>query len=123
SSELVRIEDLRGRRVVLNYRGLVPLDRLNRAILATGGLGEDDVTVITVAGLPEGARAVVEGRADAVAMGYRLPLVAQTHATMPGGLRFLTMGADERRVAELMPGAGVITVTPNAAAAGITAPI
>src|SRR5690606_17749158 len=41
SSGLVRVDDLRGRRVVLNYRGLVPLDRLNRAILATAGLTEN----------------------------------------------------------------------------------
>lgn len=123
SSGLERIEELRGRRVVLNYRGLVPLDLLNRAILATGGLTERDVTPVTAAGLPEGARAVVEGRADAAAMGYRLPLVAQTHATMPGGLRFLTLGADESRVAELLPGARVTTVTPGSGAVGIDAPI
>lgn len=123
SSGLVRVDDLRGRRVVLNYRGLVPLDRLNRAILATAGLTENDVDVVTAAGLPEGARAVVEGRADAAAMGFRLPLVAQTHATMPGGLRFLTMGAEEQRVAELMPGASVTSVSPAETAVGIAAPI
>jgi uncharacterized protein len=121
-SGLRRVEDLRGKRVVLNYRGLVPLDRLNRAILATGGLTEADVTVVTAAGLPEGARIVNEGRADAVAMGYRLPLVTQMHASISGGLRFLTMGADESKVAELMPGAGVITVVPGDTTVGIDTP-
>lgn len=121
-SRLERIEDLKGRRVVLNYRGLVPLDRLNRAILASGGLTEDDVVAVTAAGLPEGARIVAEGRADAVAMGYRLPLVRQMDAALPGGLRFLTMGTDESKVAELMPGAAVITVVPDAATVGIAKP-
>src|SRR5690606_19698651 len=86
SSGLRRLEDLRGRRVVLNYRSLVQLSRLNRAILASAGLREQDVEVVTAAGLPEGASLVAEGRADAVAMGYRLPLVLQMQATIPGGL-------------------------------------
>lgn len=122
SSGLARVEDLKGKRVVLNYRGLVPLDRLNRAILATGSLTEADVEPITAAGLAEGARIVNEGRADAVAMGYRLPLVQQMQASISGGIRFLTMGADEGKVAELMPGASVITVNPAEALVGIEAP-
>jgi TRAP transporter TAXI family solute receptor len=123
NSGLERIEDLRGKRVVANYRGLVVLDQLNRAILATGGLTEADIEPVTTAGLPEGARAVLEGRADAVAMGYRLPLVGQMHASIPGGLRFLTMGSDESRVAELMPGAWVDDVAPGPATVGIERPL
>ena len=122
SSGLRRIEDLRGQRVVLNYRGLVVLDRLNRAILASGGLTDADVQPFTAAGLPEGARMVLEGRADAVATGYTLPLVRQTHVGLPGGLRFLAMGADESRVPEIMPGAWVTTVEPSAATVGIDGP-
>lgn len=123
ASGLRRVEDLRGRRVVMSYRGLVVLDRLNRAILASGGLSEDDVEPVTAAGLPEGARIVQEGRADAVAMGYRLPLVRQTHTSLPGGLRFLTMGTDTARVPEIMPGAWVETVEPDATTVGIDAPV
>lgn len=123
SSGLTRVEDLRGKRVVLDYRSLVPLGRLNRAILASGGLTEHDVVPVTAAGLPEGARLVQEGRADAVAMGYRLPLVEQMNATLPGGgLRFLQMGRDEARVPELMPGAWVATVTPDKSVVGMTGP-
>jgi uncharacterized protein len=123
SSGLRRIEDLRGKRVVVNYRGLVVLDQLNRAILASAGLRDTDIEPITTAGLDDGARAVQEGRADAVAMGYRLPLVTQMHAAISGGLRFLTMGADENRVAELMPGAWVDTIEPGPATVGIEQPI
>jgi TRAP transporter TAXI family solute receptor len=121
-SQIRRIEDLAGKRVVLNYRSLVPLDRLNRAVLATGGLTENDVDAVTAAGLPEGARLVSEGRADAVAMGYRLPLVKQMYASMPGGLRFLPLGPDEGRVSELMPGAWVATVTPTSTDVGLEGP-
>jgi TRAP transporter TAXI family solute receptor len=122
-SGLERVEDLRGRRVVLDYRSLVPLGRLNRAILASGGLTEKDIVPVTAAGLPEGARLVVEGRADAAAMGYRLPLVRQMHATLPGGgLRFLQMGRDEERVPRIMPGARVTTVLPDESSVGIDGP-
>jgi uncharacterized protein len=116
------LADLRGRRVVLNYRGLVPLDRLNRAVLATAGLGDADVQSVTAAGLPEGARLVAEGRADAVAMGYRLPLVKQMHASLPAGLRFLELGADESKIAGMMPGAWAATVAPDDTTVGIAAP-
>jgi len=122
NSDLRRVEDLRERRVVLNYRGLFVLDRLNRAILATAGLAENDVDSRTAAGLPEGARLVAEGRADAVAMGYRLPLVKQMHATIPGGLRFLQMGAAPERVNELMPAAWVETVVPETTDVGLSGP-
>lgn len=121
-SDLRTVEDLRDRRVVLNYRGLFVLDGLNRAILATAGLSEADVSVRTAAGLPEGARLVAEGRADAVPMGYRLPLVKQMHASIPGGLRFLRMGPHPARVAELMPAAWVETVTPVAGDVGLSGP-
>jgi TRAP transporter TAXI family solute receptor len=123
SDDMRRIEQLRGRRVVVNYRGLVGLDRLNRAILATAGLTEADIVPVTTAGLGEGARAVLEGRADAVAMGYRLPLVSQMNASIPGGLRFLTMGADEDRLAQEMPGAWVGTLEPTAATVGVEDPV
>ena len=123
SSGLRRLEDLRGRRVVLNYRSLVQLSRLNRAILASAGLGEQDVEVVTAAGLPEGASLVAEGRADACAMGYRLPLVLQMQATIPGGLRFLPVGGDEAKVGEIMPGAWVDTIEPSGTTVGIDGPI
>jgi uncharacterized protein len=122
-SSLRRIEDLAGQRVVINYRGLFVLDRLNRALLATGGLDERDVSARTAAGLPEGARMVLEGRADAVAMGYRLPLVKQMHASIPGGLRFLEMGADPSRVTALMPGTRIATVSPAPSDVGIERPL
>jgi len=123
SSGLRTLDDLRGRRVVLNYRSLVQLSRLNRAVLATAGLGEGDLDAVTAAGLPEGASLVSEGRADAVAMGYRLPLVLQMHATIPGGLRFLEVGSDEAKVAEIMPGAWVETIEPSDTTVGMDRPM
>src|SRR5690606_25292987 len=53
NSGLERIEDLRGKRVVITYRAMAALEQLHEAILATGGLDEDDVQSVIVAGLPE----------------------------------------------------------------------
>jgi hypothetical protein len=55
-------------------------------------------------------------------MGYRLPLVLQTHASLSGGLKFLGLGPEEHKVAELMPGAGVMTAYPGKGVAGIAEP-
>lgn len=123
SSGIERIEDLAGKRVVLDYRSLVVLGRLNRAILATAGLTEDDVEAVTVAGLVEGARALSEGRVDAVPTGYQLPIVRQTHVGIPGGIRFLTMGRDEGALERTLPGASVTTLAPDALSVGIDRPI
>jgi uncharacterized protein len=123
SSGMHRVEDLKGKRVVLDYRSLVVLGRLNRAILATGGLTEADVEPVTAAGLVEGARALLEGRADAVPTGYQLPIVRQTHVGISGGIRFLTMGGDESALARTMPGATVTTLAPDRLSVGIDRPI
>ena len=123
SSGMRSIDDLRGKRVVLDYRSLVVLGRLNRAILATAGLGEGDVEAVTVAGLVEGARALLEGRVDAVATGYQLPVVRQTHVGVSGGIRFLTMGRDEAALARSLPGGSVTTLAPDDLSVGIDRPI
>ena len=55
-SDLYRIEDLRGQRVVVRFRANVALEQLHRGILATAGLDFDDVEAMTVAGLGEADR-------------------------------------------------------------------
>lgn len=106
-SDLYRIEDLRDKRVVVSIRANRALEFLFRAILATGGLSGDDFEEVTVGGLADGARLLTEGRVDGVAIGVDTALTLQAHATIPGGVRYLTMGQDEAKLSELMPGARV----------------
>jgi TRAP transporter TAXI family solute receptor len=122
-SDIHSIGDLRGRRVVIDLRANAALGQLHRGILATAGLTEDDVQAITVAGLPDGARLLTEGRADAVPMGLDTALALQADSTMPSGIRFITMGPDEAKLPEVMPGSKVETVNPDFSSAGIEAPI
>src|SRR5690606_14220834 len=109
-SGLTRIEDLRGRRVVIAFRANAALEQLHTAMLATGGLTPNDVTPVVVAGLPDAMRMLTEGRADAVPTGLDTALSLQVHSSVPGGVRYLTMGEDEAKLAAGMPGAAPVTV-------------
>ena len=119
-SETYRIEDLRGQRVVVSVRANPSLEALYRAILATGGLSSEDIEGVTVGGLPDGARMLTEGRVDAVAIGVDTALSLQAHATINGGIRYLTMGQDESRLTETMPGSKVSPAPHGPVTEGLT---
>ncbi|WP_428099149.1 TAXI family TRAP transporter solute-binding subunit [Candidatus Rariloculus sp.] len=121
-SGLRAIEDLRGKRVVVVFRANAALEQLHLGILATGGLTVDDVEPMTVAGLPEAMRMLTEGRADAVPTGLNTALSLQVDSTLPGGIRYLTMGQDEARLAETMPGVRIVTALPDATTPGVEGP-
>jgi hypothetical protein len=122
-SGLFRIEDLRGKRVVVTFRANAALEQLHRGILATGGLDISDVQALTVAGVPEAVTALQEGRADAVPIGLGTALGLQVNSALADGIRYLTMGQDEARLAEIMPGTRIITVAPAAGIVGVPGPI
>ncbi len=121
-SGLRSIEDLRGQRVAVTFRANAALEQLHRGILATGGLTVDDVESMTVAGLPEAMRMLTEGRADAVPTGMNTALSLQVDSTLPGGIRYLTMGRDEARLSETMPGVRIVTVLPDETTPGVEGP-
>jgi uncharacterized protein len=122
-SDLTRVEDLRGKRVVVSFRANVALEQLHLGILATGGLDFGDLEPMTVGGVPEAVSALQEGRADAIPIGLGTALGLQANASLPGGIRYLTMGSDEARLAEIMPGTRVVTVSPGSGIVGIPSPI
>jgi hypothetical protein len=113
------IEDLRGKRVVVTFRANAALEQLHRGILATGGLTFDDIDAVTVAGVPEAVTALQEGRADAVPIGLGTALGLQADASLSGGIRYLTLGSDEARLAEIMPGTRIITIEPGPNRVGV----
>lgn len=121
-SGMTTIEDLRGRRVVVAVRSNVALARWHWGLLATGGLGPDDIDMVSVASLPDGVRLLTEGRVDAAPIGIATALARQTQATIPGGIRFLGVGRDEARLTDTMPGARVDRMTPEMVAVGVPEP-
>jgi hypothetical protein len=121
-SDLHTVEDLRDQRVVITFRANAALAQLHTAILATGGLTGEDVRPVTVAGLPEAMRMLTEGRADAVPTGLHTALTLQVHSGLAGGIRYISMGKDEAKLAEIMPGSGVITESPEPGTVGLDGP-
>jgi TRAP transporter TAXI family solute receptor len=117
------VEDLRQRRVVIAIRSNVALERFHWAIMATGGLGPDDIEAVSVASLPDGIRMLTEGRVDAAPIGLETALARQADATVPGGIRFIPLGQAESRLVELVPGSRVDTVHPESASVGIQQPL
>lgn len=115
------LADLRGRPVVTRFRSIVPFDRINAEILATAGLAIADVQEVVVAGVPEAIRALVEGRAQAAVTLLGIPALREAHATIPGGVRVLSLGPDERRVTD-MPGFEAHTLQPGPAMVGVPEP-
>lgn len=114
------VEDLAGLRVITAIRSNVALERWHLAVLETGGLGPEDVEVVSVASLPDGIRMLTEGRADAAPIGLDTALARQADATIPGGVRFVGLGSDESRLLNAMPGARVETADTDSI--GIPAP-
>lgn len=117
-SDLYSVEDLLEKRVVVDVRSNISMGALHRAILATGGLGGGDIDELTVGGLPDGVRLLIEGRADAASIGLDTALTLQAHATVPGGIRYLTMGQDEEKLSALMPGSKVSPAPKGATGTG-----
>lgn len=117
-SGIERLADLRGEPVVTSFRANVPFDLINEALLATAGLSLEDVRPVTVAGVPDAIRALVEGRVVAAGTLLGIPALREAHATVPGGLRVLSLGADEAALTA-MPGFDAIDVEPGPTVPGI----
>jgi TRAP transporter TAXI family solute receptor len=120
-SGITTMEGLRGKPVVTSFRANVPFDIINAAALATAGLSLDDVDAVTVAGVPDAIRALVEGRVTASSTLLGIPAFREANATVPGGLRILPLGPNEE-VLTSMPGFDAFEVQPGPATPGITVP-
>ena len=92
SSGIKTLDDLKGKSVTVNVKTNVSLGQTNRTVLATAGLSESDVQAVDSGGVVEGINMVVEGRAVATTVALTMPAMRKAHATVPGGLRVLTLG-------------------------------
>ena len=122
-SDMLAVEDLRDKRVVVTFRANASLAQLHEGILLTGGLTLEDVTPLTVAGLPAAKDMLIENRADAVPIGLNTALSLEANSALPSGIRYLQMGAQESRLAEIMPGARVVTIEPDENSVGMDGPV
>jgi hypothetical protein len=84
------VADLRGKRVTMGYSAMRALDPMSRAILAAGGLGENDIKPVLVPNVMRSADDFVAGAADMFMFAFGAPKVREVDATV-GGTRFLAI--------------------------------
>jgi hypothetical protein len=91
-SGITSMEQLRGKKVVINIKPNTSLTPLTLRILETAGIMEKDVISMDSGGLIKNIDLVVQGRAIASPVAYSMPAVRKAHATTPGGIRILPLG-------------------------------
>jgi TRAP transporter TAXI family solute receptor len=114
-SGIKSVADLKGKKVVVKVKTNVSLAQANTVILSTAGLGPGDVAAVDSGGVVEGINMVVEGRADAATVALTMPAMRKAHATVPGGLRILSLGskANDQFMNDGMSGLYTMNVKPS----------
>lgn len=95
-SPMKSMGDLKGKKVTMGYSAMRVLDELSRAMLATGGLTENDIKPVLVPNVIRGADDFVSGAADTYFFAFGAPKVREVDATV-GGTRVLEI--DESKFA------------------------
>ncbi len=86
------IADLKGKRVPLGFSAMRTIDVLVKAMLATGGLTEKDVSPVMVPNVIRDADDFVSGASDVLFFAFGAPKVREVDATV-GGIRALEIPA------------------------------
>ena len=97
---MVKMADIKGKRVSLGYSAMRNIDKTMRAQLATAGLTEADVKPVLVPNVVRSADEFMAGNADMFSFAFGGPKVREADATV-GGIRALetrsTAGTRRRR--------------------------
>ena len=90
-SGMVKMADIKGKRVSLGYSAMRNIDKTMRAQLASAGLTEDDVKAVLVPNVVRSADEFMAGNADMFSFAFGGPKVREADATV-GGIRALEIG-------------------------------
>jgi hypothetical protein len=122
-STMRTIADLKGKRVELGYSAMRNIDIATRAMLATAGLTEADVTPIRVPNVVRGADDFMAGNADMFYFAFGGPKVREADASV-GGLRVLEMDEKGMPAARKIMAYGYASpVTPGPIFIGVEKPM
>lgn len=90
-SDIKTIADLKGKRIGTEWTGFKQGIALWNGLLANAGLSLDDVEPVPTTDLLRAADDFKAGRSDAFMFAVGGPKVAEAHAAIPGGVRFLSL--------------------------------
>ncbi|MFL5070892.1 MAG: TAXI family TRAP transporter solute-binding subunit [Xanthobacteraceae bacterium] len=117
------VADLRGKKVVYGFSAQRVLDIVMRAMLATGGLTEKDISPVLVPNVIRGADDFVAGAADMFYFAFGAPKVREVDATV-GGIRAIEIpesGMDAAR--KLYPDGYLAPAAPGPLYIGVEKPM
>jgi len=115
NSGIKTMNDFKGKRVVVKFKTNVSLAAANRALLASAGLTESDVTSVTAGGVVAALNMITEGRVDTSTVAVSMPQMRKAHATNPGGMFVVPLGdkVTDDFLGERMPGLYTMTIKPS----------
>jgi TRAP transporter TAXI family solute receptor len=96
-SDIETLQDLKGKRVVMDYGAFASSSITAEAALANGGLTAEDVQVVSASSYPEGVNAVIEGRADGAVGSLGSGILQQLNAS--NGARLLSVDPSDEAMA------------------------
>jgi hypothetical protein len=115
--------DLKGKRVGMGYSAMRTIDPMIKAILATGGLTEKDVTPVLIPNVIRGADDFTSGAADMFFFAFGAPKVREVDATV-GGIRALEIPESGMAAAKKLLSEGYLTpAVPNGFFIGVDHPM
>jgi uncharacterized protein len=123
SSGMVRIADLKGKRVTMGYSAMGNIDQVTRAQLATAGLTAADIKPVMVPNVVRSADEFMAGNADMFFFTFGGPKVREADATV-GGIRPLEIDpAGMAAAKKIMPWGYLTDVAPGPFYTGVDKPM
>lgn len=123
-SPFTSIQDIRGARMVYEFRGSHAQTLLADAVLATGGLTRDDIVPFAAAHVVESIDMLIEGRVDVAMSALGTAASQRANASIAGGIRALPLGslATDEFMRAHMAGSRTAVARPGPGMAGIEEP-
>ena len=122
-SGMVKMADIKGKRVSLGYSAMRNIDKTMRAQLATAGLTEADVKPVLVPNVVRSADEFMAGNADMFSFAFGGPKVKEADATV-GGIRALEIDENGMPAAKkIMPWAYLTQIGPGPIFTGVEKPM
>ncbi|MEE8396535.1 MAG: TAXI family TRAP transporter solute-binding subunit [bacterium] len=107
NKSVMTLTDLRGKRVTGDFSAQLAVWYNATSILGGAGLGWKDVKKVSTANVITGTQLLIEGKVDAAFFAIGAGKTREANATIPGGIRWLSINASPagvRKMQEIMPG-------------------